>query len=320
MLGVAAETAFGATLGNRSVSGLSSSVTQFGTLNANKTAATLIAPQIPGVPGYQEISRAMGVAMDKNLASVWDYLVPLPTSGARAVNMLGDPVGTPDDVQRVIQTMTSGTYPWPVDSKDAEKETAYKVLFETGYRPPTINPAKGYLINGVYRPMNDEELAKYTVTRGQMLKQTLSQMDGASEKQVAAAFNGVDQQALNSVGANNVAKVGFGASSGGGTPSLTAGSISGVSATAAPRVSTGGSGFGAAATTRSTPGYSGRLSVSASRGPRGGRLSLRTSSRSGIGGRKLVTGRLHVRSGGRSVHLSYRSSGGRRKTRLKLYS
>lgn len=319
ILGIAGETAWGATLGNRSVSGLAASVQQFGTLNANKTVASAVAPSIPGLPGYQELSRAMGVTMDKNLASVWDYLVSLPTSKGRAINMLGDPVGTPDDLQRVIQTMTSGAYPGIVDPKDASKETAYKVLFDTGYRPPTINPNKCYLINGEFRPMNNDELEKYTLNRGQILKQTLSGMDGADKNAVKGAFRGVDQQALESVGAQEVSAVGVTGMGGGGAPSLTGNVPSAkTSGSTSSSASNGTSSATGTASGGSIAPRTRRLSLSGSRST-GGRLSYRAPARTGSRSRRLVMGRLRVRSVGSRRRLTYRVSQSRR-GRLKVHA
>lgn len=286
MLDIAAQTAWGAILGNRTVTGVREAASEYGTLNAQKQVANVLSVNVPGLPGWQEISRAMGVGLDKNLASIWDYMVPLPTSKARAVNMLGDPVGTPNDVQRVIQTMTSGTYPWVVDPKD-RKETAYEVLYRTGYKPPTINPNKGYLINGEIRPMNDDELVKFTTLRGQYLKQALEANPEASAKDAKAAFQDANARALSDVGASSLSPARGGAETAGGPPTVkaerasTTGSAGRVSAPRAASVAAPAAGGGIAAPRAPSLGGSRtrRMSLGRARAP------------------KLVHGRIRIKRG-----------------------
>src|SRR5262249_41660056 len=154
-------------------SGVIQSGTEFGIPNIKKMAASQVSPYLaPGLPGYQELTRGEGIILDPKLATVWDYLIPLPTS-PRAQNVLGDPVGTHDDLQRWVQTMTAGSYP-VVDLNQIKSRAAYSALLESGYRPPAINPNKGYAIGGDYRPMTDSELEKYTEARSKYLKQELS--------------------------------------------------------------------------------------------------------------------------------------------------
>jgi hypothetical protein len=167
---------------------------------------------LPLVPGYQEISRMMGVALDKNMATVGDYLIPLPTSGARLLNALGDPVKTPNDLQRVIQSITAGTYPFSVDpvqslASAGTDTAAYAALFASSYVLPTINPGKGYAIGGQYRPMTQDELARYTALRGEKLKAELAalgSLDGVPQdearKAVQAAYQRANSAALAEVG------------------------------------------------------------------------------------------------------------------------
>jgi hypothetical protein len=128
-------------------------------------------------------------------------MVPLPTSGARLVNSLGDPLKTQGDAQRVIQAITAGTYPLPVSASPEAGSTAYQALFSSGFTPPAIEPNKGYDIKGQFRPMTDAELSQYTELRGKYLKQELSQLGGdATEAQAKAAYKSANQQALNEVG------------------------------------------------------------------------------------------------------------------------
>lgn len=147
-----------------------------------------------------------GVTMDQSLASFWDFMVPLPTSQARAVNVLGDPVKTPDDLQRVIQTMTAGTFPGIVHP-DSGTSNAYQALLASGYRPPSINPNQGYAINGEFRPMTDQELANYTQQRGEQFKQQLAGIGSNPDpKDVQAAYRTANDNALQSVGVDTGSK------------------------------------------------------------------------------------------------------------------
>jgi hypothetical protein len=201
IMGVAGQAAWQTILGGSTASGLVGGYTEFGIPNANKAAASFISPFVPYLPGYQEISRMMGVAMDKNMASVFDYLVPLPTSGARLVNSLGDPVRTPDDAQRIIQAITAGTYPLPVHPSTADAGAAYQALFSSGFNPPAIDGGRGYNINGTLRPMTPDELSKYTELRGQYLKEAISGMGAsATRTEVAAAYKTANARALEAVG------------------------------------------------------------------------------------------------------------------------
>ena len=155
----------------------------------------------------------MGVSMDKNMASVFDYLVPLPTSGARLVNSLGDPVRTPNDAQRIIQAITAGSYPFPVSPGESAvnqaDSAAYQAMIVSGFRPPSINGAKGYDIGGTMRPMTAAELDKYTELRGQYLKANLAQLgSSATPQQAKAAYQQANAQALAAVGVQVPARVG----------------------------------------------------------------------------------------------------------------
>lgn len=142
-----------------------------------------------------------GVSLDERFASVWDFMLPLPGSEARRLNMLGDPVKTPNDIQRITQIMTGGNYPLPVDADEAKARPAYDALFNSGYRPPSINPAKGYQIGNQYRPMNNSELDKYIELRGKYLKEGLIGTGPYIDKAAAQmVYNDANQRALSEVG------------------------------------------------------------------------------------------------------------------------
>ena len=208
-MAVAGNAALGTLMGNRTFSGMTASMTQYGTPNLNRVIATQISPLIPGLPGYQELTRMAGIQMDSKSATVADLLVPLPSSQGRLVNILGDPVKTPDDVQRVLQVMTGGTFPLPVNPREQGSEAAYAALYGTSYRPSPINPAKGYNISGIYRPMTSDELEKYSVARGQYLKQGLAGLGGgATKEQVQQAYQEANSRALADVGVQSASKSG----------------------------------------------------------------------------------------------------------------
>jgi len=207
---VAAESALALLMSGKTLTGAAQSFTEAGSFSPTKLAASYISPVVPGLPGWQEQMRAVGVHLDPRQATFMDFLVALPTSGHKAVNFMGDPVGTPDAVQNYVQTMLSGTYPLPV--KAQLEEAPYVAVFESGYRPPSINPNKGYAIGNDFRPMTNQELQDYTVQRGVNFKQELQGLDGSDKVAVAKAFQRANQDALESVGVS-VASIG-----GGGAP------------------------------------------------------------------------------------------------------
>lgn len=205
-LTVGATAAWGTVMGNKALSGVAQSMTEFGIPNSKKTAAAYVSPLILGLPQWQEFSRMLGVQMDSKLASFWDYLVPLPTSGARAINMLGEPVGTPDAVQRVFQNVFAGSYPWIVDEQAAQK-APYAALFASGYRPPSIDAGKGYAINGEFRPLTDDELIAYTQARGDNMSREFGELGLAADvKSMRGAFQRANIAALESVGVDTTVK------------------------------------------------------------------------------------------------------------------
>jgi hypothetical protein len=200
---VAGKAAYQTILGSATAVGLTSGFNEFGIPNAKKAIASVLSPLVPGLPNYQSISHMMGVSLDSHMATVFDFMVPLPTSSARMVNALGDPVRTPNDIQRVVQELTGGSYPFPVDPKSvAQGHAAYQALFSTGYMPPPVSRARGYVINGEYRPMNDSELQQYTVARGQNFKANLAALGpNPTVEQVKGAYQQANASALAGVGA-----------------------------------------------------------------------------------------------------------------------
>jgi len=207
MLEVAAAAGEQALMGNRTLSGLAASVTDYGSWNLPKLVASQMAPLVPGLPGYQEASRLAGVNLDAKMASFWDFLVPLPSSQARAVNMLGQPVTDENDARRIVQILTGGTYPVPTDTPTAQAVAEYGALFSTGFRPPAVEPNRGYAIGGDFRPMNDQELARYTQIRGDNLRNALASMGSNPDPaDVQAAYKVANQEALQAVGVDTSSK------------------------------------------------------------------------------------------------------------------
>jgi hypothetical protein len=143
-----------------------------------------------------------GVSIDPKMASVFDFMVPLPSSAAAKVNLLGDNVGTDDALQRVIQIMTGGSY-GVVDPALARAQVGYQSLYASGYRPPSIEPGKAFLIDGSYRPMTEAEQSKYAQLRGQYLKEELSGIGYTDDpKEVRQAYLRANARALSDIGAS----------------------------------------------------------------------------------------------------------------------
>lgn len=207
MAGVAAMAAYQTALGGRTSGGAVASLTDYGTFNFEKAVASQVTAIVPGLPALQEISRMSGVVLDSKLATFGDFLLPLPTSQARRVNFLGDPAGTPDDLQRIVQTLSGGNYP-VIDTENAKAKAAYEVMFASDVKPPSINPNKGYSIGGAFRPFNDSELERYSVERGRAYKEALSALPAdADAKTVRAALTDANNRALATMGVASAGRV-----------------------------------------------------------------------------------------------------------------
>jgi hypothetical protein len=201
ILAVVGNAAYASIVGGRTASGLVGSYTDFGQFSPKKIVGSSVSSLLPGIPAYQELSRASGVNIDPKLASVWDLVVPLPTSGARRVNLLGDPLKDENDLRRIFQVMTGGSYPFPSGAADNPDSAAYGTLFASDYRPPSINPARGYAFGNEYRPMTEDELNRYTELRGQYFKGELAGLGGNTDKKaVSQAFQRANNRALAETG------------------------------------------------------------------------------------------------------------------------
>lgn len=200
-LAIAAEAGWAALVGSRTASGLIGTITDYGLPNAQKQVAGTISPLVPMLPAMQEFSRMAGVQLESRAATVLDFLLPLPTSGAAKVNLLGDPTGTPSDLQRIVQVLTGGSYPGITSAQATQARDGYAALFGTGYRPPSIDPLKGHPINGEYRPFTATELQDYTKLRGAYLKEELIGLGPEPDRvAVQAAYQRANNRALAKVG------------------------------------------------------------------------------------------------------------------------
>jgi hypothetical protein len=205
LIAPAATAAWTSLTSGRVISGLLATGSDYGTFNPTKLTASVISAYTPTLPGLQELGRMIdGHVVDSRLASVWDYLSPLPTS-ADLVNFMGDKVGSANDVQHVVQILTGGNYPFPVRNAD-NLVGPYKAVLESGFSPPSINPNQAHVIGGEYRPLTKQELSDYTLKRGQLFAQNLAGVSGDDPKAVQAAFNTANQQALEAVGVTTTPK------------------------------------------------------------------------------------------------------------------
>jgi hypothetical protein len=200
LIGVAGQAGYHTVLGGRTAAGSLASVTDYGIPNVTKLVASQTSALVPGLPALQEMSRMGGVVLDSKLATFTDFLLPLPTSPARRVNFLGEPSGTPDDLQRIVQVLSGGSYP-NVDPEQAKAARPYQILFSTDYRPPSIDPNKGFAIGNTFRPFNDAELERYTVLRGQEFRRELEGLpDTADSASVRRAYRSANDRALGAMG------------------------------------------------------------------------------------------------------------------------
>jgi len=201
-LAAAMSAAWRALTSGRTISGLLSAFSEQGTFHVEKSISSIASALSPYQPGIQEVLRmANGVVLDTRTASVWDYFMPLKSSGSAQVNFLGDPVGSGNAVQRVTEILTGGNNLVPINDKAREGAAAYQALFANGWRPPSIDPNRGYAIDGKFRPMTDKELQSYTVARGQYLKQELADLGPeATAKEAQSAYKRANKQALSDIG------------------------------------------------------------------------------------------------------------------------
>lgn len=306
-MAIAGNAAWSTMMGGRTAAGLIGAVSDYGVPNPRKIAASAVSAFVPLAPAWQEIQRVRGVQLDSKLAGFFDYLWPLQSSGAAQVNLLGDKVGSESLAQRIIQTATGGSYPFALSEQEIKDHTAYKVLFASDYRPPTISPLKAYALGGELRPFNKSELSDYTVKRGQFLKEELNKLEGSidsmtqaeAHKAAQTAYATANRRALEAVGVAIAPKPG---------PSAFSAPASSLGLPSAYRQRSGGSGL-----IRPSSVSGGSLLRMA------GGATVRRPSSSLLRVRRSLTRRRRAIGGLRSNLLRYRRRGSSyRRRRIKL--
>jgi len=171
----------------------------------NKSVAGYVSAYMPFLPLVNSASQMAGVDLNPRLADVADLLLPLPTSGARRVNIFGEPVTNYGDVNNLLTRLSGGTG-GVYDMGKQKQNLAYANVMATGYVPPLIQPNKPYIFNGQLRPMTQSELQKYTVIRGKMFAEEvrdLGLLDTSDEsvKAMRSAYQRANARALAEMGA-----------------------------------------------------------------------------------------------------------------------
>ena len=204
LLAVAGKSAWEMLSSGRTASGMLGTYSDYGNMNVGRIVSALASPLIPLLPAYQELTRLAGINIDANIGSFWDMLVPSPWSPSKRVNMLGDSVATPGDLERILGIVTLGG---GVTRDIKSDNTPYASLYQTGARPQAISRTKGYNFGVEIRPMTKSELAEFAVSRGVNLKSALADLgpiDGMSpadaKKAVQYAIRTSDNRALASMG------------------------------------------------------------------------------------------------------------------------
>lgn len=298
LMGVPLAALWSSLAGGRTSAGIIGSYTDFGrTLDVNRVVAGVVGPTIPFQPAWSELTRAAGHYTNPKTASLIDSILPVLGSDTARFNMLGDKSATPSDAQRIIQTMTGGTFPGVVNPNRAKESHPYAVLYESGYRPPSFDGAKPYLFGNELRPMTRAELRKYIPTRGKLFAEelqgvSLTGVEETDRRAVQQAFKRAETRALAEVGAAPVPSLAANRSRRSSTVlgvSISPGTAPQRRASLIPRTAIPGTGSGRAR------GGRGR----SLRGRRIGRIRpgrLRASSRRGIGRRRMGRRRDYVRA------------------------
>jgi hypothetical protein len=193
--------------GTRTASGKASAFSDYGEIVSSKALSGWVSSKIPFLPLFQNTMKIAGVDIDSRMpGAFFDSIVPLPTSGSRRVNVLGDHVGEGRNFTDIISMFTRGTGQF-VSAQELAGTGAYANLITSGYNVPAIQQSKTYSINGEFRPLSTGELQRYTVARGQNFKrelETLGSLDGMepadARKAVQAAFQRANASALSEAG------------------------------------------------------------------------------------------------------------------------
>ena len=187
--------AFSAFLGGRTAVGIISNLTDYRTPQPARATAGVISPLIPGAPQWQEISRMANVQLDPKRASVLDFVFPVAGSEAEKRNFFYDPLNE-QTTERIVKVLTGSTWPLATLPIHKDTEAAYRVLYETGWRPPIVqNQARE--IGDQFRAFDQEELEKYREFRGRYLKQAIAgaSLSGLSETDKLDELDALAQEA-----------------------------------------------------------------------------------------------------------------------------
>jgi hypothetical protein len=172
---------------------------------AKKAGAGFASAVVPWDPAFLEIQRMKGIYADPRMASFLQQLFPTAESGALRLNRLGEHIGTPDQLQQAVQTLTGGLY-GPIDPKEKAATRAHVNWLHSDFKPPPLQMGRARDFNGVLRPMTQGEFQKYVQANGTHFKEELSKLDVTSlspeeaEPLVREAYRRADQQALQSIG------------------------------------------------------------------------------------------------------------------------
>ena len=182
-------------LGGRTAVGIISNLTDYRAPQPGRTAAGLVSPLIPGASQWQELSRMQGVQLDAKRASVLDFMFPTAGTASEKRNFFYDPLND-QTTERIVKVMTGGT--WPLATLPIHKDTekAYRVLYETGWRPPGVQNQPRE-IGDQFRTFDQDELEKYRELRGRYLKKGVADADlaGLTENEKLEELDAVAQEA-----------------------------------------------------------------------------------------------------------------------------
>ena len=208
MLEVAGSAMWASLMNSRTAGGLAGAFMQEGLFETKRFGATIVTDVTPGLPAWKDAMRAAGVYMNGRLATFGDMIFPTPWSGARRVTVLGDPSGSFDQVQQIVQTLSGGTAPGKVNPRLARNKPAYEALFSANWVPSPPNPARGYAIDRVYRPLTRPEMQRYTGLRADFFAKALAPVapqiialpQEQGEKIARKAFEDANNRALTAIG------------------------------------------------------------------------------------------------------------------------
>lgn len=273
--------------GTRTSSGKIGTFSDYGQIISDKAVASYVSALIPFAPLYQNTMRILGTELDPKLAGAWwNQIFPRLNDDGQRINDLGDTIKTRRDASDIAAMITRGTGKI-VDM--AALQSPYAAVIGSGYTPPAISSSRGYNFNGVYRPMDQAELQRYTRLRGQYFKQELSGLNGnASYDEVQAAFKVANQQALSEMGVT--------VETASAQPAASAAAVS------APNTSAGTGRVSSSIGGPVAGAIGGRLTSGLSGGSRGGTgvggIASGGTGLPGVGGGRLTRGRGIRRAGG----------------------